>query len=202
MWYFPETRSFYGTCIKVLSLDTDAPVLPKDVEEQEGLEKLCKSGWYNRTTGKWFAGVKSTQKGKVCSTDLDCPTTVADIYARCKCGFSTKGQKFWDVEGDDDEWKDVKEKFLNYSKTIDNWHQAEGFGPWFFNDQFLKWKWAELKARLYVYFIDLPTCWDSIKFQHPIFAEWAYYCRSWYANVITTIVIAILAWLVISLLDP
>ena len=202
--YFPETSSFYGKCTKIMSLETDTAVLPeynRVVYEQEGMEKLCKSGWYNRTTGKCFAGVKSSQKGSVCSTDLDWPTTVADIFAQWKWGFGTKGQKYCDIEGDDDEWIDVRNKFTNYSDTFDNCHQAEGFGEWFYNDHFVDWKCAELRARLYVYFIDLPDCWNDIKHQHPIFAEWAYYCRSWYTQIMTTLLLASIAWVLVGFVD-
>ena len=120
--------------------------------------------------------------GKVWSTDLDCPTTVDDIFAQCKWGFSIKGQKYWDIEGDDDEWQNVLTAFDEYANTTrESWHPAEGLGECFFNEAFKKWKCLEMKARLYVFFIDLPECWNDIKHQHPIFAEWAYYCRgaSW-----------------------
>jgi hypothetical protein len=122
----------FFTCTQILSLESDVSVLPeynRVVFEQEGNEKMCDSGWYNRTTGKCFAGVKSLQKGKVCSTDLDCPTTVDDIFAQCKCGFSVKGQKYCDVEGDDDEWQEALLAFELYQNTsVSSCHQAEGFG--------------------------------------------------------------------------
>jgi len=171
----------FRTCRKYLSLEADEQVLPEYnrlVFPQQGNEKLCQSGWYNRTTGRCFAGVKSLQKGKVWSTDLDWPTTVDDIFAQCKCGFSVKGQKYWDLEGDDDEWQNVLTAFDGYANTTkESWHPAEGLGEWFFNEDFKTWKCLELKAILYVYFIDQPDCWNDIKNQHPIFAEWAYYWR-------------------------
>ena len=64
-----ECERGYGCfrkCIKYLSLTADEQVLPeynRIVFQQQGNEKLCSSGWYNRTTGRWFAGVKSLQKG-------------------------------------------------------------------------------------------------------------------------------------------
>ncbi|CAI2371624.1 unnamed protein product [Moneuplotes crassus] len=171
----------FRKCIKYLSLETDEQVIPefnRKVFSQLGNEKMCESGWYNRTTGRCFSGVKSLQKGKICSTDLDCPTTVEDIFAQCKCGFSVKGQKYCDIEGDDDEWQEVLEAFGKYANTTrESCHPAEGLGECFFNNDFKKWKCLELKARLYVYFIDQPDCYDDIKVQHPIFAEYLHYCK-------------------------
>jgi hypothetical protein len=40
----------------------------------------------------------------VCTSDLDCPTTDADIYASCKCGHNAKGLKYCDIAGGDTEW--------------------------------------------------------------------------------------------------
>lgn len=184
----------FNTCTKLLSLEADEQVIPeynRVVFQQEGNEKMCDSGWYNRTTGRCFAGVKSLQKGKVCLTELDCPTTVEDIFAQCKCGFSEKGQKYCDLEGDDDEWLEVREAFEKYANTsLESCHQAEGLGPCFFNLDFKNWKCKELEAKLYVYFIDKPDCWNDIKFQHPLFAEWAYYCKSCIWKVITSVMIS------------
>ena len=130
--------------------------------EQEGMEKLWISGWYNRTTGKWFAGVKSLQKGKVWSSDLDCPTTISDIFAKWRCGYSVTGQKYCDVEGNDDEWTDATAAFQVYSSNLNNCHQSDLFGEWFLNPSFYDWKCKELKARLYVFFIDNPPWMDGI----------------------------------------
>jgi hypothetical protein len=55
----------------------------------------------NGTCGK---AVTSKNKGKACLSDLDCPTTDSSTYARCKCGFSTKGTKYCDIEGGDTLW--------------------------------------------------------------------------------------------------
>ena len=165
LWNFAETASIYGKCTPFLSLDTDYQVLPQynmNNYEQVGNEKLCSSGWYNRTTGKWFAGVKSLQKGKVWTSDLDCPTTISDIFAQCKWGFSTSGQKYWDIEGNDDEWISVRDAFSNYSSGLKNCHQGDLFGECFFNPSFIDWKWKEIKARLYVLFIDNPPWMDGI----------------------------------------
>ena len=186
----------------MLSLESDAQVLPeynRVVFQQQGDEKMCNSGWYNRTTGRCFSGVKSLQKGKVCSTNLDCPTTIEDLFAQCKWGFSVKGQKYCDIEGDDEEWQDVLDQFTKYEETSrENCHQAEGLGEWFLNEAFKEWKCLELKARLYVYFIDLPGCWNDIKFQHPIFAEWAYYWSSWGLSTLKVILAVFGIWMVLA----
>ena len=37
-------------------------------------------------------------------SDLDCPTTDPVTYASCKCGHTSKGTKYCDILGGDDEW--------------------------------------------------------------------------------------------------
>jgi hypothetical protein len=35
---------------------------------------------------------------------FDCPTTDPSQWAKCKCGHTSKGTKYCDIEGGDDEW--------------------------------------------------------------------------------------------------
>ncbi len=35
---------------------------------------------------------------------FDCPTTDPSQWAECKCGHTSKGTKYCDIEGGDDEW--------------------------------------------------------------------------------------------------
>ncbi len=73
-----------GTCEKVLTKPLEDQVLPiyeKTKQIQIGMEKLCETGWFNRTSGRCQKGVKSTEKGRVCVSDLDCPTTDKQINA-------------------------------------------------------------------------------------------------------------------------
>lgn len=48
-------------------------------------------------------------------SDLDCPTTDPVTYASCKCGHTSKGTKYCDILGGDDEWTEsyalVNDKF-------------------------------------------------------------------------------------------
>lgn len=43
----------------------------------------------------------STRAGKPCLSDADCPTSDSNTYAKCKCGFSTKGLKYCDITAGD-----------------------------------------------------------------------------------------------------
>ena len=87
---------------------------------QSDFEKVCRSGFLNVTSGRCSSGLKSKNKvsnidlfknylnqGKICTSDLDCPTTDPQKYASCKCGHNAKGTKYCDIEGGDDEWTDV-----------------------------------------------------------------------------------------------
>jgi len=40
-------------------------------------------------------------------SDLDCPTTDPAIFAKCKCGHTSKGTKYCDIEGGDEEWTEA-----------------------------------------------------------------------------------------------
>ena len=57
-----------------------------------------------------------------------------------------------------------------------NCHTAEGFGPCHETSLYLDWRCKELKAKLYVYFIDNPTCLKDLMKYHPDFAEYYEIC--------------------------
>ena len=40
-------------------------------------------------------------------SDLDCPTTDPALFAKCKCGHTSKGTKYCDIEGGDEEWTEA-----------------------------------------------------------------------------------------------
>lgn len=126
MCIFETTLSTYGTCKEVLSESDNNLVLPmykadmSDTDSnlfvyQNDFEKVCRSGYLNVTSGRCTTGLKSKNKGKVCTTDLDCPTTDPLKYAKCKCGHNAKGTKYCDIEGGDEEWTSA---FENVSYSI------------------------------------------------------------------------------------
>ena len=49
-------------------------------------------------------------QGRSCTTNRECPTTEAEVYAACKCGYSSKGLKYCDLAGGDDEWSEAINK--------------------------------------------------------------------------------------------
>ena len=55
-------------------------------------------------------------------------------------------------------------------------HSAEGYGPCLDNPNWLAFKCAEMKAKMYVDFIDNPSCLKDMYSVHPNFAEWYKYC--------------------------
>jgi len=54
------------------------------------------------------------KKGKPCISDADCPTSDTTVFAKCRCGFSTKGLKYCDIEGGDTPWETAIEAFSAY----------------------------------------------------------------------------------------
>ena len=118
MCIFETTLSTYGMCKEILSMSENTLVLPMykaDMADtdtglfvyQQDFEKVCRSGYLNQTSGRCVTGLKSKNKGGVCMSDLDCPTTDPALFAKCKCGHTSKGTKYCDVEGGDDEWTDA-----------------------------------------------------------------------------------------------
>lgn len=54
-------------------------------------------------------------KGKICTSDFDCPSTDPLRFTACKCGHNDKGNKYCDIEGGDDEWA---EAFTNVRRCL------------------------------------------------------------------------------------
>lgn len=166
-------------CKEILSMSENTLVLPMykadmaDTDSglfvyQQDFEKVCRSGYLNQTSGRCVTGLKSKNKGGVCMSDLDCPTTDPAIFAKCKCGHTSKGTKYCDVEGGDDEWTEAYDfvslyflKFVKFEKYFErsyDCHSAEGFGACNSNQYYNQWKCAVAKAKLYVDLINLPKC--------------------------------------------
>ena len=162
---------------------------------ETGMEKLCKSGWVNPETGRCSKGIMSLNKGKFCNSDLDCPTTDSSKYAKCKCAVSAEGKSFCDIEGGDDEWLQVMTSYENYIDFTGHCHNAAGDDSCQFEEYFKDWKCKQLKAELYVHFLDFPDCFDNLMKNHPIFAEYWHYCKGhiYYYALIT----AVLTWMMI-----
>lgn len=49
---------------------------------QVDMERLCRTGMVNTTTGRCASLLKSTNKGQVCNTDDDCPTNDDNVKAK------------------------------------------------------------------------------------------------------------------------
>jgi hypothetical protein len=107
---------------------------------------MCRDGRYNETSGRCAKLVKSKNKGRACKSDKDCPTTDPDAFAKCRCGFSTKGTKYCDIEGADDEWVNSVTSFQSYIENTLDCHTAEGFGICNNTAVYKTYKCAELQA--------------------------------------------------------
>ena len=143
------------------------------------MEKLCRSGYLNTTTGRCGRELKSLNKGKPCQTDQDCPTSDGLVFAKCLCGVNNKGTKYCDIEGGDNEWIEAKDKFLLYNEASFNCHTAEGFGKCRAeSDVFKEYKCAEFKAKNYVKLIKNPDCFKDRYYLYPEFYEYSWYCNS------------------------
>jgi hypothetical protein len=125
MCIYETTISKYGECVELISQSTSSLVLPEirtSFSEQvvdslyyfeEDLAKVCREGYLNVTTGRCSNGLKSLNKvsacflllkGDACSSNSDCPTSDSNVFAECKCGHNSKGSKYCDLGGGDDEW--------------------------------------------------------------------------------------------------
>ena len=72
----------------------------------------------NQTSGRCVTGLKSKNKGGVCMSNLDCPTTDPSTFANCKCGHTAKGTKYCDIEGGDDEWIEANTLVSTFNNQI------------------------------------------------------------------------------------
>ena len=57
-----------------------------------------------------------------------------------------------------------------------NCHTAEGLGPCHETTLYKDWRCKELQAKLYVNFVDNPTCLGDLQKHHPTFAEYHEMC--------------------------
>ena len=200
--FFETATQAFGTCVAVISRDERELVLPEHNDLpalQEDMEKLCRSGMVNRTTGRCASILKSKNKGKVCKTDADCPTTDENIKAQCKWGFNSDGNKYCDIEAGDEEWVTATRLFQEFHLLNLDWHTTEGFGEWGKQDSMMKqYKWAEFKAKYYVELLNNPQ-WvkDNYEFS-PLFWEYHLY---WYSVALVTIKIVAALLLVLIVLE-
>jgi hypothetical protein len=100
------------------------------------------------------------------------------VFVDCKCGHNAKGTKYCDLGGGDDEWVEAFDAFNKYIERSQDCHASEGFGSCKNNQFFKPFKCAEIKAKLYVDLIDLPSCIKDILHVHPFFYEYSNYCFS------------------------
>ena len=61
--------------------------------------------------------MQSKNKGQVCKTDNDCPSSRTGQYSNCRCGFNFNGSKYCDTEGGDNEWVLARTAVLHDSKA-------------------------------------------------------------------------------------
>lgn len=88
---------------------------------QEGAEKLCRTAWVELSDGRCSDGMQSTNPGKLCQTDDDCPTSRTGQLASCRCGFNNNGSKYCEPEGGDPPWQLARQAvFLHYSSISMN----------------------------------------------------------------------------------
>jgi hypothetical protein len=181
-WFFHTPTDKFGTWVEIGSRDERELVLPQYNRKpvaQEDMEKLCRSGMVNRTTGRWATKLKSTRKGQIWITDADCPTSDPNVFAAWKCGFNSAGDNYCDIEAGDDEWEEATKKFQEYSLLSLGWHTAEGYREWGQkdkNDNLSKeYKWAEYKAKNYVSLLNNPPCLQSTYKYNPHFWEYNLY---------------------------
>ena len=76
-----------------------------------------------------------------------------------------------------------------------NCHTAELFGPCHEPDLYKGWKCADLKARLYVEFLDQPTCLKDLYKYHPTFSEYYQLCMNAMLGVCAKIILLMIVLL-------
>jgi len=143
----------------------------------EGAEKVCRSGWVDQLDGRCSDGVQSKNKGQVCLTDNDCPTSRTGVYASCKCGYNVNGTKYCDVEGGDEEWMQAREAFVEYIQASKACHNAARWSECGNKEAYSKWRCAEYKALHYVELINNPKCLKDMYASLPGYREMNAYCK-------------------------
>ena len=182
-WYYYNPEQSFGICAEVASLDERELAQPEYKDNpvaQADMEKMCRSGMVNRTTGRWATKLKSTNKGKEWTTDNDWETTDDNVKAAWKWGYNADGKKYWDIEAGDDEWVDATSKFQEFYLLNLDWHSGEGFGQWGnTNSKYKEYKWAEFKAKNYVELLNHPDWLKATYKNNPVFWEYHLYWHAW-----------------------
>lgn len=128
---YGDASSAFGTCIEISTVDADTIIMAKAgdgygkslrlfvkmimiLAYQGDIDKVCRTYWAKPLNGTCGKAVTSSRAGLSCLSDLDCPTSDTNTYAKCKCGYSTKGQKYCDIEGGDDLWLNAATAFTAY----------------------------------------------------------------------------------------
>ena len=193
MCYYLNPTHDFGTWVKVASKDDREQVLPMYnglPVKQEDMEKLWRSGVVNRTTGNWATKLKSKNKGKICSTETDCPTSDENVNSAWKWGYNENGNSYCDIEAGDKEWVDATSKFQEFFLLNLDCHTGEGFGECGNKDSTYKsYKWAEFKAKYYVELLNNPDCLKANYKNSPIFWEYSFYCFAWNFNIASSLLI-------------
>ena len=128
--YSDSTKAF-GKCFEMLSGDADQLIMATTPDGFYGeysiinlaastadLNKACRTYWIRPLNGTCGRTLTSTRKGLACLSDADCPTSDTATQASCKCGFSTKGLKYCDIEGGDTEWLAAAAAVLIYLYSL------------------------------------------------------------------------------------
>ncbi len=116
---------------------------------------LCRS-MYADSRGTCRAGLKSKNKGKPCKKNTDCPSVEdPNVFANCKCGWNDKKTRYCDLLPGDEEWLDVRARFLKYFEatkvncnTEARWERCSE------KTLHSDWMCHKLKAENYPYMID------------------------------------------------
>jgi hypothetical protein len=198
--YLVPTQTF-GICTEVVSMDERELVLPEYNDlpvRQEDMEKLCRTGMVNRTTGRCASKLTSTKKGEECTTEVDCPTNDENVNSACKWGYTNDGKMYCDIEAGDDEWVSATEKFQDFYLTNLDCHTGEGFGQCGnAESKYKDYKWAEFKAKKYVELLNNPECLISTYKTNPYFWEYAQYWNAYtYSIHLILMVFLILSFII------
>lgn len=118
--WFKNSASNQGTCTEYMQIensDANNPVYhyfgsTKKFEDDSHL--LCKSLYFDKSTGICGKAPKSTKKGEKCLSDTGCPSDKSGINGACKCGWNDKGDKFCDILEGDEEYDESRRKFKEY----------------------------------------------------------------------------------------
>jgi len=181
--HYNTPEQYFGVCVEVSSMDERELVLPEYNDlpiVQSDMEKMCRSGMVNRTTGRWATLLTSTNKGEEWTTDTDCLTSDDNVKAACKWGYNTAGKMYCDIEAGDIEWVSATSKFQEFYLLNLDWHTGEGFGQWGNTaSKYKDYKCAEFKAKNYVELLNNPDWLKATYHTNPVFWEYSLYWDAW-----------------------